>query len=127
MGSRGRNADVTDPDFWHKSPVEGLNRDEYNFLLGKFRWTEPQSPWRSERTTRAAWKKHRTALMAQCPMGTRPIAFWYFEKKLRDEALPWLCQEEKQYRAVLRHRCWSDEPEREFCRDTLLALSREPL
>jgi hypothetical protein len=120
MGARGRHA-VSTSDEAHKrfletSPVEGLNRDQFNFLMGQFRWTEPKSPWRSERATRAAWKKYREALLAECPTGVRPIAFWYFEKKLRDDDLPWLYMQEKQYRAVLRHRCWVDEAEKEYCR-----------
>ena len=114
MGLRGRNAVVHDPEFWFKSPIEGLTRDQYNFLLGKFRWTEPESPWTHERGTRAAWKKHREALMAECPTGVRPIAFWYFEKKLREEDLPWFHHREKQFRAILKHRCWRDEGEREY-------------
>ena len=120
MGARGRNAVVHDLEFWHKSPIEGLTRDQYNFLLGKFRWTEPESPCSSERPTRAAWKKHRDALLAQCPPGKRPIAFWYFEKKMREEELPWFSMFDRQAKAILKHRCWRDEAEREHCKQTLL-------
>jgi hypothetical protein len=129
MGLRGRDA-VSKSDeaflkFWETSPVEGLTRDQYNFLLGKFRWTEPKSPWKHERGTRAAWKKHRGALMAECPIGKRPIAYWAFEKNLREEDLPWLYMAEKQARAILKHRCWRDEAEREYCRQELLRITGE--
>jgi hypothetical protein len=123
MGLRGRGAHSLTDDafkrFWETSPIEGLSLDQFNFLLGKFRWTEPESPWGSERQTRAAWKKHREALIAECKTGIRPIAFWYFEKKLRPPELPWLYMAEANHRAVLRHRCWRDEAEREYCRNEI--------
>ena len=31
-----------------------------------------------------AWKRHKDELIAACPAGRRPWAFWFFEKRLRN-------------------------------------------
>jgi hypothetical protein len=90
-------------------------------LMGNFRWTEPKSPWGSERATRAAWRKYREALLAECKTGIRPIAFWAFDKKFPEGQRIWPYMEQENYEAVLRHRCWRDEAEREYCKQELAA------
>jgi hypothetical protein len=123
MGRRGPDAYVPDPEFRFKSPIEGLNRDQYNFLMGKFRWTEPKSPWGTELRTRAAWRKYREALLDHCSAGLRPLAFWYFEKKLREGELPW-SRSLDNAQLILKHRCWRDEGEREYCKQTVMLMTR---
>jgi hypothetical protein len=118
MGARGLDAVVIDPEFWHKSPVRGLNREQYVFLMGRpFRWTEPDSPWVTEAETKRAWRKYRAELVAQCPPGRRPLAFWYFDRGLREDELPHY--EEHEAAGIIRFRCWRDEDELEACREII--------
>ena len=59
---------------------------------------------------RVQWARHRAELMAACPPGRRPWAYWLVELRLKTRA----AGELRELRALRSLELWRDDEEREF-------------
>ena len=57
-----------------------------------------------------AWRRYRDELMAACPMGKRPYAFWMVERRLAQRP----AGEAGELRAIRTLGCYRDAEEQEF-------------
>ena len=62
-----------------------------------------------------AWRKHRAELMAACPMGKRPYAFWMVERRLTQR----LAGERAELKMLLELDLCRDSAERAHCEQRL--------
>ena len=68
-----------------------------------------------------AWRKHRDELMAACPMGKRPYAFWMVERRLNQRP----AGEAGELRLIKQLDLYRDAAEKEFVQKRLAVITGE--